>query len=122
MNLPALVAAAGGILACIFLVLALRKSQVRLDQVREEFLIMMHQQQTEYRNGLGEVNRALIFLEQSAQTIEDATQGRLTNSVRSQAIQLLRTGMPPEKAASTLGVGKCEMRLIARVSGILAAH
>ena len=122
MSLPALVSSGGGIFACIFLLLALRKCRVRLDQVREEFLIMMHQQQTEYRNGLGEVSRALIFLEQSAQTIEDATQGRLTNSVRSQAIQLLRTGMPPEKAASTLGVGKCEMRLIARVSGILSAQ
>lgn len=103
------------------LVLA-RRNQLQLTQAREEFLIMMRQQQTECRDGIGEVGRNLECLEQSARSIEDAVSGRLTNSVRSQAMQMLRAGMPPDKAATALGMGKCEMRLIARVSRVLSAQ
>lgn len=117
-----LLASAGGLAAGASSLVALRRCRTRLDQAREEFLIMMRQQQTEYRDGLGEVHRSVAFLEQSARSIEDAVKGRLTSSVRSQAMQLLRAGIPPDKAAVTLGLGKGEMRLIARVSRILSAQ
>jgi hypothetical protein len=42
--------------------------------------------------------------------------GSLNRSARSQALQLLRSGMSPETAAATLGMGRREMRLLDRVA------
>ena len=117
-----LIVAATGFVVAGYALLAVRRCRVQMEQAREEFQILMRQQQTECRDGLGEVNRSVSFLEQSAQTIEDAVKGRLTNGSRSRAMQMLRAGMPPDKAAVALGMGKCEMRLIAQVSRILSTQ
>jgi hypothetical protein len=46
---------------------------------------------------------------------------RLNRSSRAQALQLLRTGVAADTAASTLGIAKREIRLLARVARILSA-
>lgn len=46
--------------------------------------------------------------------------GRLNRSARARALQLLRAGISPDNAASTVGLAKSEMRLLAHVSRILA--
>jgi hypothetical protein len=48
--------------------------------------------------------------------------GRLNVSVRAQALQLLRAGVSPDTAAATLGVPSHDIRLLARVSRMLAAR
>ena len=47
----------------------------------------------------------------------NAEAGRaLTRSSRAEALRLLRSGLSPETAASSLGIGKREMRLLERVA------
>lgn len=121
LSVAASVAGVAGMMCGIAALVAIRACQGRLHEAKEEFQIMMSQQQTEYRDGIGEVSQTVEFLEHSTHSVEDALSGRLTNSVRSQAMQLLRAGIPPDKAAASLGMGRSEMRLISRVSRILAA-
>jgi hypothetical protein len=103
---------------CIFF---LRRYRIQLDRAREELYIMLRQHQTEYRDGISRVARAVDFLEKSAHSTEDALRGRLTHSLRAQAIQFLRAGMSPDAAAAAAGVARRDMHLIAKVSRILAS-
>jgi hypothetical protein len=108
----------GAAAVCLWL---LRGERARLEQFREEMEILLRQHQTEYRDGIGSVSRTVEFLEISAQNTEDALQGRLTHSLRAQAIKLLRSGMSPEKAASAMGMARADLRLIAKISRILSS-
>jgi hypothetical protein len=110
-----------GAIAGVVCLLCLRRHRMELEQAREEFQIMLRQQQTEYLDGIAQVGKAVGFLEESAQNTEEAVKGRLTGSVRSQAMQLLRSGMKPETAAAKLGIGRREMSLISTVSRILSS-
>jgi hypothetical protein len=70
-----------------------------------------------------ELRKADETLEASLQSTRDVLRnGRLNRSTRTAALQLLRTGMSPDSAASSLGVPKREMRLIARVFLLLSAN
>ncbi len=42
--------------------------------------------------------------------------GALNKSIRTQALQLLRSGVSPDTAASSLGLGRQEVRLLERVA------
>jgi len=114
--LGALGATSGGV--CLFF---LRRYRIQLDQAREELQIMLRQHQTEYQDGISEVARAVDFLEKSAHSTEDALRGRLTHSLRSQAMQFLRAGMSPDTAAVAAGMARRDMHLIAKVSRILSS-
>ncbi len=48
--------------------------------------------------------------------------GRLSRSSRSEALRLLRSGIAPETAASTLGMPKNDIELLAKVSSVLTAR
>lgn len=75
-------------------------------------------QQTEWSGHverLDRMDRTVTLLEQSAQCTEKAAKGGITRSVRSQAMQLLRTGVTPDTAGEKLGIARNEMRLIAKV-------
>jgi hypothetical protein len=111
-----------GVAAGVVCLLSMRRHEMQLEQTREELHILLRQHQTEYLDGIGQVGRAVTFLEQSAQHTEEAIRGRLTPSLRSQAMQLLRSGTTAEKAGARLGIARRDMRLIARVSRILSSH
>lgn len=122
---PGLIAGVLGIVAAAICLFSLRGHRMRMDlrieQTREELHIMLRQHQTEYEDGIGQVRHAVEFLEKSGQSTEDALRSRLTRSQRSQAMQLLRSGMSPESAAPAAGMAIRDMRLMAKVSRLLSA-
>jgi hypothetical protein len=125
MLLPGLAGAITGLVGMIIgatSLFAVRRHRIQADQTREEIHIMLRQHQTEYQDGIGQVARAVEFLEKSGQSSEAVLRGKLTHSVRSQAIQLLRSGMSPDSAAAAAGIARREMHLISRVSQILSSH
>lgn len=111
-----------GIVSGMYCYRGLRGQAVRSEQVREELHILLRQHQTEYQDGIAQVSRGIEFLEQSAASSEDVLQGRLTHSRRAMAMQLLRAGMSPDKAASTMGMARVDLQLIAKVSRILSSQ
>lgn len=48
--------------------------------------------------------------------------GRISRSSRSEALRLLRSGMAPETAATTLGMPRNDLELLSKVAGILAVQ
>lgn len=121
----ALKAALPGLLVALFVLLAARRSSRRdvlaLEHLREEVMVMLSQQQTEYLDGLEDLRRGLSFLEESGKQTETAMREGLTPSLRSRAIQLMRSGLSPDAAASTLAMPKSDLRLIATVSRVLSS-
>jgi hypothetical protein len=70
-----------------------------------------------------ELRKADQTLEASLRSTCDVLRnGRLNRSTRTAALQLLRTGMSPDSAASSLGLAKREMQMIARVFLLLSAN
>jgi hypothetical protein len=62
-------------------------------------------------------------LETSLRNTRDTLRdGRLNRSTRAAALQLLRSGMSPDAAAAESGIAKREMRLLAKVPGLLSAN
>jgi hypothetical protein len=122
--LPGLVAGGAGLAVAL---IAARRQGVAVGQVREELLVMLTQQRTELMDGVADVGhgvdslaKSVAFLEQSSLQTEDTLRDRLTPSVRSKAIQLLRSGIPADTAASTLTMARSDVRLIAAVTKTLA--
>ncbi len=107
-----------GILTGIVCLLRLRSYSLSGDRKRDELVSMLRQHRDECSEQFAQLGRSIGVMELSARSMEEAGRG-LTRSRRSQALQLLRSGMSPESAASSLGIAKREMRLIARVSRIL---
>lgn len=125
---PGLIAGATGSIPGLICLLVLRRHRIKIDntrsELRSEMNSIVHSALNEYKvecaEQIAQLGRNVETLERNAQNVDEAGKGGLTRSVRSQAMHLLRSGMPPESAASVLGIGKREMRLIARVSGILS--
>jgi hypothetical protein len=70
-----------------------------------------------------ELRKAHRTLEGSLDSTRDVLRnGRLSRSTRTAALQLLRTGMSPDAAASSLGLPKREMQMIARVFVLLSPN
>jgi hypothetical protein len=120
---PGLIAGACGILAALICGLALRRQRIRnhaeAAALRSELESMVRAQHTECADQLARLGESVSALENSAQSMDAAAKGGITRSARSQAMQLLRSGMSPENAASTVGMGRREMQLLAGVSRIL---
>lgn len=124
MNLidPALIAGVCGTAAGAACLLVLRgqgaRAQWQREELKAELESQLRQQGQEFSEQVARLGRSVEILELSAKSVEEAGRG-LTRSRRSQAMQMLRSGMSPESAAASLGMGRREMRLIARVSRIL---
>lgn|GEM_PF-3405288 len=114
----ALIPGALGTLAGIVCMLRLQRYRVSAERKRDELEAMLRQHQAECLRQFGQLSRSVGVLELSARDTEAAGRG-LNRSRRSQALQLLRAGMSPESAASSLGIAKREMRLIVRISQLL---
>ena len=70
---------------------------------------------------VGQLREALNALETGMSGAQEALRaGRLNLSVRSQALQMLRSGSAPETVASSLGIAASEARLLTRVGQVLA--
>ena len=119
---PALIAGICGTVAGAACLLMLRRQRVRAEWQREELQAelqsQLRQQREEFTEQVARLGHSVEVLELSAKSVEEAGRG-LSRSRRSQAMQLLRSGMSPESAATSMGMGRREMQLIARVSRIL---
>lgn len=69
---------------------------------------------TEVRQSLSAIESGMVNAQESLR------EGRLNPAVRSQALQLLRKGAPPETVAGKLGIAVSEARLLTRVGQVLA--
>ena len=70
-----------------------------------------------------ELRKADETLEASLHSTRDVLRnGRLNRSTRTAAMQLLRSGMSSDAAASSLGLPKREMQMISRVLALLSAN
>jgi len=110
---PAL--AISGVIACL---LMSRRQRLALEKKHSELLAMLRWQREESSQQIAQLTRDIEDLEQSRRNVEEAREG-FPRSRRAQAIQLLRSGMSPESAATSLGLGTQETRLIAKVSRLL---
>lgn len=117
---PGIIAGASGIAGSAICLLALRKDRIAAERTHAELRALLSAHQAECAERTEQLGRGIAFLELSAQNRDEAGRPALTRSLRSQAIQLLRSGMPPDSAASTLGISRREMRLIAHVSRALS--
>jgi hypothetical protein len=94
-----------GVMAGLFCLLVMRKQRA---------------QHGECARQIAQLTRQVADLQLSHQNIEDVSKGGLPRSRCSQAMQLLRSGMPAESVASSLGMATREMRLIAEVARMLS--
>jgi len=117
---PGVPGGASGILGSVICWLALRQRRIAVERTHAELWAMLGAHKAECSEKIEQLGRGIAVLELSAQNRDEAGNAGLTRSVRSQAMQLLRSGMPPDSAASTLGIGRREMRLIAGVSRALS--
>lgn len=109
-----------GVIAGLACFILSRRHRSALERAGSALRSELNDYKAECSAQIEQLGRNVSTLELSAQNVDEAGKGGLTRSVRSQAMHLLRSGMPPDSAASVVGLGKREMRLIASVSGILA--
>jgi hypothetical protein len=117
---PGLIAGASGILGSVICWLALRQRRIAVERTHAELGAMLGSHKADCAEKIEHLGRSIVVLELTVQNRDEAGKAGLTRSVRSQAMQLLRSGMPQDIAASTLGIGRREMRLIAGVSRALS--
>jgi hypothetical protein len=127
-----LTAGGSGILGGLICLLASRKHRVAAEQTRavlqselrselgSELQSLMREHEVECSAAIKQAvlvspSRDVDVVQPGARHTGEIGHGGLTRSVRSQAIQLLRSGMPPQGVASALGIGKREILLISSV-------
>jgi hypothetical protein len=88
---------------------ALRKSFEREQMVCLEMFTDVHRKISTFEEGLASLRQM-------------PRAGGLNRSTRAQAMQLLRSGQTADAAASSLGIGRREMRLLERVSWTLCGR
>jgi|SRR5579863_2494545 len=94
---PGLLTGVCGILIGLIGLLALRKHRIAAGRAHAELRSMLREQEAEWSGRMEQFER----------------------HTKDRALQLLQSGMSAESAASTLGIGRREMRLIAGVSRML---
>jgi hypothetical protein len=116
LSIATILTGVAGCLAAVFCLLALRKSRsdfaLEASRVRGE----CDRSQVACLDQLAELKVEFATLELSMQNTEELLwEGRLNRTSRAQAMQLMRTGVSPETAASTLRIAKREMNLLSKV-------
>ena len=115
----------GAILGAIATLLALmclagiRRQKVAARKYRAEALSILKQQREETAQQIAQISRTVESLSECRQSMEAASSDGLPLSRRRDAIRLLRSGVSPETAASSLGIAAREMRLISTVFRVL---
>lgn len=118
MNLVMYLTPLPGILLAGICLFSLRRRRIADSRRHAELLSMIEWQRAESAQQVAQLTRSVEILERTQRSVEEAA-GGLTRSHRSQAMQLLRSGMSPETVASSVGLATREMRLMARVSRVL---
>lgn len=118
MVVPPAVVSMLAILAAVCL-LAVRKRAVSNERRYSHLLSLINLQREEMTQQIEQLTRAVEAQEQNRRDIGEMCSAPLTRSHRAQAMHLLRSGMSPETAASSLELPAREIRLLARVSRIL---
>jgi hypothetical protein len=121
---PGLVAGSLGISSGLFCLLVLRKqrsaSALAHAEMGSEIQSRLLEQKADYSEQIARLSRELDALELGVQNTGQAGRSALTLAIRSQAVQLIQSGMSPETVAQALGIGKREIRLMANVSRTLS--
>jgi hypothetical protein len=94
------------------------RRQSDADRRHTELQMFVQSQRDELSGQIAKLERSVEALETGSRSLEEVGRG-LTRSRRGEAIQLLRSGISPEKAAASLCMPRNEMRLIAKVSRLL---
>ncbi len=115
-----IIAGIAGVLGSSFCLITLRNRGAAFERTHAELWAMLGAHKAECSERIEQLGQEVAVLELSAQNIDEAGKAGLTRSARSQAMQLLRRGMSTDDAASTLGIARREMQLIAKVSGTLS--
>lgn len=115
----------GGLLTAVVslvLILRQRSSQARESmRLREALEQAQEKAQQECLRQIQTIGEDLAASEKTAQaSLEMLRDGRLGMPARARALRMLRSGMAADTAATELGLGKNEVRLLAKVSGLLA--
>ena len=109
-----------GLAVCASIVAALygrdRKRGAALAEMEKALLVS----RAESAEGITALRREMDSVSKALREAEGRTSAA-ARPTRKQAIQLLRSGMPEEKAAAALGMALREVRLIGRVSRLLSA-
>ncbi len=119
---PGLIAGVAGCFAALFSLLALRRYHSIAARESVRLSGELERRQADCMEQIGGLRNDLITLESSLQNTEEILRdGRLNRTTRAQAMKLLRSGISPDIAASTLGMAVREMKLMATVSRLLSA-
>ena len=119
--------AAALLLGIVSLLVTLRQGWLRARGMREMVGIQdslreeMQDGHRQYQGEIGEVREILAEAEKNAQVnLELLRDGRLGMPARARALRMLRSGMSAETAAAELGLARNEVRLLEKVSVLLA--
>lgn len=107
------------ILPALFCILALRKHQAVMRKQHAGLLSMLACLREETEQRIAELGHTVGDLDQCRLSMETACEVGFPPSRRTQAMQLLRSGVSPGTAAASLGIAAREMQLVAKVSRIL---
>jgi hypothetical protein len=116
---PGLISGALGLLIGIICLMAMWRTTASQARAQGKLQTDLDRNQAACLEQIGQIGRAVEFLEASGRNTDDAIGRAMNRSLRSQAMQLLRSGMSPETVASTLGLAKREVGLISCVSSVL---
>jgi hypothetical protein len=117
----AIVFTAGGLVFAIALLVAQGRYRA---QSRRDFEELRRSLELEHKlcaDTFFELKENLAQVREESQR-ETPRPGALSRGARAEAMRLLRSGLAPETAASSLGIGRREMRLLERVAQTLCVR
>jgi hypothetical protein len=116
-------AGVAGLMSALLALYQQRRQRNRSRRDLEALRGSMERQQMACLEMFSEVNRSLTTLEDGVKSLRETPKsGSLNRSIRTQALQLLRSGQSSDAAASSLGLGRRETRLLERVSQTLCGN
>jgi hypothetical protein len=120
---PGILTGALGCLLSIASVVLVRRygagSAIAATRMREEWGAQRIGHTTEIESLKRQIENLETSLKNSDEILRE---GRLNHSSRAHALQLLRSGVSPDNAATSLDMPRREMRLLAKVSRLLCVY
>jgi hypothetical protein len=119
---PGLIAGVAACFAALFSLLALRRYHLIAAREAARLSDEFGRRQAFCSEQIAGLRNDFAALELNMQNTDELLrEGRLNRTSRAHAMQLLRSGISPDTAASTLGMARREMKLMATVSRLLSA-